>query len=56
MDLIVEIADSSLKFDLTDATNFTTWVTVHDKVTAGEMPPKKKARPAARWEARAFTT
>jgi hypothetical protein len=45
---------TALKFDLTDATNFTTWVTVHDKVTAGEMPPKKKARPAAS-ELRSFT-
>jgi hypothetical protein len=36
---------TALKFDLTDETNFATWVTVHDRVTAGEMPPKKKVRP-----------
>ena len=28
-----------------DPGNFETWVKVHDKVEAGEMPPKKKARP-----------
>jgi hypothetical protein len=38
---------TALKFNLDDPTNFDTWVTVHDRVTAGEMPPKKKARPAA---------
>jgi hypothetical protein len=43
-----------LPFNLADRTNFATWVTVHDKVTAGEMPPKQKARPAAA-ELRSFT-
>ena len=31
--------------DLEIPNNFETWVKVHDKVEAGEMPPKKKARP-----------
>src|SRR5688572_18857302 len=30
-----------------DQSNFATWVKVHDRVQAGEMPPKKKARPEA---------
>ena len=30
-----------------DPANFRTWVTVHDRVAAGEMPPKKKSRPPA---------
>src|SRR6266542_5601443 len=36
---------TGLKFDLANPTNFSTWVTVHDRVEHGEMPPKKKARP-----------
>lgn len=28
-----------------DKANFALWVKVHDRVEAGEMPPKKKARP-----------
>lgn len=28
-----------------DPKNFATWVKVHDRVNAGEMPPKKKTRP-----------
>ena len=27
--------------------NFSAWVTIHDRVANGEMPPKKKARPEA---------
>ena len=38
---------TSLKLDLASATNFSKWVLVHDRVTAGEMPPRKKARPEA---------
>ena len=34
-----------LKFDPANATNFSAWVLVHDRVSNGEMPPKKKARP-----------
>jgi len=36
---------TALKFDLSQSTNFSKWVLVHDRVSAGEMPPKKKARP-----------
>ncbi len=35
----------SLKFDLESSQNFAAWVKVHDKVAAGEMPPKKKPQP-----------
>ena len=38
---------SALKFDPANTTNFSRWVLVHDRVTEGEMPPKKKARPNA---------
>ena len=31
----------------TNASNFEIWATVHDRVQAGEMPPKNKPRPAA---------
>jgi len=34
-----------LKADFTNPTNFNKWVTVYERVTNGEMPPKKKARP-----------
>lgn len=36
---------TTLKFDLADPANFSQWVLVHDRVNAGEMPPKKKPRP-----------
>jgi hypothetical protein len=36
---------TALKFDPANSTNFATWVLVHDRVSNGEMPPKKKARP-----------
>src|SRR5678815_787757 len=45
---------TALSFDLANRTNFSTWVTVHDRVANGEMPPKKKARPDAP-ELKAFT-
>ena len=45
---------TALDFRLTDTTNFSQWVLVHDRVSSGEMPPKKKARPAAA-ESEAFT-
>src|SRR5262245_6048334 len=36
----------SLKFAPGDSENFLTWVKVHDRVQAGEMPPKeRKLRP-----------
>jgi hypothetical protein len=45
---------TALKFDPGNATNFSTWVVVHDRVSRGEMPPKKKPRPDA-VELKAFT-
>src|SRR5580765_2068791 len=38
---------TAVKFDLANSTNFTKWVLVHDRVSNGEMPPKKKSRPEA---------
>ncbi len=38
---------TALQFDPSNSTNFSTWVLVHDRVSNGEMPPKKKPRPAA---------
>ncbi len=45
---------TALRYEPGDAKNFATWVKVFDRVSAGEMPPKKKARPAA-GELTAFT-
>ena len=45
---------TALKFDPANSTNFSAWVLVHDRVSQGEMPPKKKPRPAAA-ELEAFT-
>jgi hypothetical protein len=36
---------SSLPFDLNSAKTFDLWVTIHDRVQNGEMPPKKRPRP-----------
>ncbi len=36
---------TALKLDLANQKNFSTWVTIHDRTTNGEMPPKKKPRP-----------
>ena len=38
---------SALALQPENATNFTTWVKVFDRVSAGEMPPKKRERPPA---------
>ena len=38
---------TSLAYAPDDAANFALWIKVHDRVQAGEMPPKKKARPEA---------
>src|SRR5687767_5850493 len=38
---------TALKPDFTDAETFARWVKVHDRIQSGEMPPKKKTRPAA---------
>lgn len=35
----------SLSTDLSDPAIFTRWVKIHDRIEAGEMPPKKKPRP-----------
>jgi len=43
-----------LKLDPADPRNFTRWVTVHDRVKSGEMPPKKQPRPGPA-ETEAFT-
>lgn len=37
----------SLGQDWRDAGTFEKWVTIHDRVAAGEMPPKKKPQPEA---------
>ena len=37
---------TALKFDLSDAKAFATWVKVHDAVESGEMPPPKKDQPS----------
>ena len=36
-----------LSFDPKDSANLAVWVKVHDRVTAGEMPPKSRPRPDA---------
>jgi hypothetical protein len=38
---------TALRFDTDDPKAFAAWVTVHDRVRDGEMPPKKKAQPDA---------
>ncbi|MEZ0266417.1 MAG: DUF1592 domain-containing protein, partial [Phycisphaerae bacterium] len=45
---------SALSFDLTDPKTFAKWVTLHDRVSSGEMPPKGKDRTGAD-ELKAFT-
>ncbi|MEO7413173.1 MAG: DUF1592 domain-containing protein, partial [Opitutaceae bacterium] len=39
---------TALEFAPENAANFLTWVKVHDRVMAGEMPPKEKKRPDER--------
>jgi mono/diheme cytochrome c family protein len=38
---------TSLSPNLSDPATFARWVKVHDRIEAGEMPPKKKPRPQA---------
>ncbi|WP_414664748.1 DUF1592 domain-containing protein [Horticoccus sp. 23ND18S-11] len=38
---------TALALNPDDPKNFTLWVNVHDRVSSGEMPPKKKTRPPA---------
>jgi len=42
-----ELDLTALALNPSDPKNFALWVKVHDRVQAGEMPPKKKARPPA---------
>ena len=46
---------TSLKYEPTDIENFKRWILIHDRVAAGEMPPKKKSRPTVD-ELTAFAT
>jgi hypothetical protein len=50
-----ELDLEGLKFDLASTQNFATWVKVYDRVSAGEMPPKKKPQPTPA-ERNAFTS
>lgn len=38
---------TGLKLDAADPENFARWVKVHDRIEAGEMPPKSREKPAA---------
>ena len=38
---------TALKFETADPENLARWVKIHDRIAAGEMPPKKQPRPAA---------
>jgi len=38
---------TALQFDLINPDNFARWVKIHDRIAAGEMPPKNKPRPPA---------
>ena len=38
---------TALKLDLANPTNFSKWVLVHDRVAAGEMPPKAAPQPTS---------
>jgi len=38
---------TSLKFDPSNPENFARWLKIYDRIDTGEMPPKKKPRPAA---------
>src|SRR5207249_623453 len=46
---------TALRTDFADAETFSRWVKVHDRIVAGEMPPKKKPRPP-KGETKAVTT
>ena len=38
---------TSLKYDPSDRASHDRWVRIHDRLAAGEMPPKEKRQPAA---------
>ena len=54
-DKVARLDLTTLSYDPEDRGNFTLWVKVHDKVEAGEMPPKSQPRPEAD-QAKAFVT
>ena len=45
---------SSLPVELADAENFARWVKIHDRIEAGEMPPRDQPRPPAADQAAAM--
>ena len=47
---------TALRADFTNVATFSRWVKVHDRVQAGEMPPKKKSRPSAKETAATLKT
>jgi mono/diheme cytochrome c family protein len=47
---------ADLKLDLANQDNFERWVKIHDRIESGEMPPKKRARPAADEQAGALAS
>jgi hypothetical protein len=47
LDLKGSLDLTNLDYQPSDPANFQTWVKVHDRLEAGEMPPKGKPRPAA---------
>src|SRR5712671_5210813 len=46
---------TALKFDPSNSTNYSRWVLVHDRISNGEMPPKKKKVRPDSAEAESFT-
>jgi mono/diheme cytochrome c family protein len=47
---------SSLKLDPHNSDNFALWVRIHDRISSGEMPPKRKPRPPVDAQAAALKT
>lgn len=47
---------AKLSRNLTDAETARRWVLVHDRIAAGEMPPKEAGQPSAAAKAKLFTT
>src|SRR5437016_5047916 len=47
---------TALKLDLANPDNFARWQKVHDRIEAGEMPPRKQKRPPADETAAALNT
>jgi hypothetical protein len=38
---------TALKLEPANPDNFARWLKVHDRITSGEMPPRKKSQPPA---------